>query len=264
MRIRKFGALLTTSLAAALVTLTFSTAPLSAQEAAVIKGKVTSETGEALGGANVTVAGTNQGVVTTANGTFTLTIGGAAAKGQQVVLIARYIGHKPVSRTVTLNAGEQEQNFQLAADPLRLEEVVVTGVGEATDRRKLPNVVASVSAEQLQAVPGQSALQAVEGKVAGVRLIPNSAQPGGEPSLRLRGATSIGGRQDPLYIVDGVIRAPRPRRCTGPMRQTGWCRSSPSAAARCPRAGFGSRPAWRAASTTCRPVCSSLTTMRGK
>jgi TonB-linked SusC/RagA family outer membrane protein len=205
MRIRKFGALLTTSLAAALVTLTFSTAPLSAQEAAVIKGKVTSETGEPLGGANVTVAGTNQGVVTTANGTFTLTIGGAAVKGQQVVLVARYIGHKPVNRTVTLTAGEQEQNFQLAADPLRLEEVVVTGVGEATDRRKLPNVVASVSAEQLQAVPGQSALQAVEGKVAGVRLIPNSAQPGGEPSLRLRGATSIGGRQDPLYIVDGVI-----------------------------------------------------------
>jgi TonB-linked SusC/RagA family outer membrane protein len=122
-----------------------------------------------------------------------------------VVLTARYIGHKPVTRTVSITAGEQEQNFQLASDPLRLDEVVVTGVAEATDRRKLPMTVASVSGEQLQAVPGQSALQAIEGKVAGVRLIPNSAQPGGEPSLRLRGATSIGGRQDPLIIVDGVI-----------------------------------------------------------
>ncbi len=204
MRVRKFGTLLATTVAAALVTLTFTAAPLAAQEA-VIKGKITSETGEPLGGANIVVANTNLGAVTTVNGTYTLTIGATAVHGQAVVITARYIGHKPVTRTVTLSAGEQEQNFQLAADPLRLEEVVVTGVAEATDRRKLPMTVASVGADQLQAVPGQSALQALEGKVSGVRLIPNSAQPGGEPSLRLRGATSIGGRQDPLIIVDGVI-----------------------------------------------------------
>src|SRR5207249_3446244 len=204
MRVRKFGTLLATSVAAALATLTLSTAPLSAQEA-VIKGKVTTEAGEPLGGANVVVANTNLGAITAANGTYTLTIGANATRGQQVVLTARYIGHKPVTRTVTLSSGEQEQNFQLAEDPLRLDEVVVTGVAEPTDRRKLPMTVASVNADQLQAVPGASALQAVEGKVAGVRLIPNSAQPGGEPSLRLRGATSIGGRQDPLIIVDGVI-----------------------------------------------------------
>src|SRR5713101_1670034 len=204
MRVRKFGTLLATGVAAALVTLTFSTAPLAAQEA-VIKGKITSETGEPLGGANVVVANTNLGAITAANGTYTLTIGANATRGQQVVLTARYIGHKPVTRTVTLSAGEQEQNFQLASDPLRLDEVVVTGVAEATDRRKLPMTVASVNSDQLQAVPGASALQAVEGKVAGVRLVPNSAQPGAEPSLRLRGATSIGGRQDPLVIVDGVI-----------------------------------------------------------
>jgi len=204
MRVRKFGTLLVTSVTAAIVTLTLSTAPLAAQEA-VIKGRITSETGEPLGGANVVVANTNLGAITTANGTYTLTIGATAVHGQAVVITARYIGHKPVTRTVTLSAGEQEQNFQLAGDPLRLEEVVVTGVAEATDRRKLPMTVASVGRDQLQAVPGGSAVQAIEGKVAGVRLVPNSAQPGSEPSLRLRGATSIGGRQDPLIIVDGVI-----------------------------------------------------------
>ena len=201
MRVPKFGPLLATSVAAALVALT---APLAAQEA-VIKGKVTSATGEPLGGASIVVANTNLGAVTAANGTYTLTIGANAAHGQQIVLTARYIGHKPITRTVALTGGEQQQDFQLAADPLRLEEVVVTGVAEATDRRKLPMTVATVGTDQLQAVPGGTALQAVEGKVAGVRLIPNSAQPGGEPVLRLRGATSIGGRQDPLIIVDGVI-----------------------------------------------------------
>jgi TonB-linked SusC/RagA family outer membrane protein len=203
MHVRKFGPLLATLVAAALVTLT---APpgLAAQEA-VIKGKITSDAGDPLGGAQVVVANSNLGAVTAANGTYTLTIGANAAHGQQVVITARYIGHKPVTRTVTLSSGEQTQDFQLASDPLRLEDIVVTGVAGATDRRKLPMTVASVSADQLQAVPGASALQAVEDKVSGVRLIPNSAQPGGEPSLRLRGATSIGGRQDPLIIVDGVI-----------------------------------------------------------
>ena len=82
------------------------TMPLAAQDA-VIKGRVTSQAGEPLGGANVLVANTNTGAVTDASGAYTLTIGAAAVRGQQVVLQARYIGHKPMSRTVTLTAGER-------------------------------------------------------------------------------------------------------------------------------------------------------------
>ncbi len=203
MRVLKSGTPLVAWATAAMLAL--SGTPLCAQQAAVIKGRVTAQTGEPLGGANVIVANTNLGAVTAQNGTYSISIGAEAARGQQVVLTARYIGHKPVVRTITLSQGEQEQNFELSADPLRLEEVVVTGVGEATSLKKLPFAVARVTDEQLQAVPGQSALAAVAGKIAGVRLVPNSAQPGGEPSLRLRGATSISGRQDPLIIVDGVI-----------------------------------------------------------
>src|SRR5437879_4147443 len=155
MRVPKSGTLLVACATAAIVAL--GGTPLRAQQAAVIKGRVTAQTGEPLGGANVIVANTNLGAVTAQNGTYTITIGQEAARGQQVVLTARYIGHKPVARTVTLSQGEQEQNFELAADPLRLEEVVVTGVGEATSLKKLPFAVARVTEEQLQAVPGQSA-----------------------------------------------------------------------------------------------------------
>jgi TonB-linked SusC/RagA family outer membrane protein len=182
----------------------FITLPLAAQDA-VIRGRVTAQSGEPLGGANVIVSNTNLGAVTAANGTYVLTVGGAAVRGQQVILTARYIGHKPVNRTITLGAGEQQQDFTLEADPLRLEEVVVTGVAEATDRRKLGFTVGAVSSDQLKAVPASNALEGVQGKIAGVRLVPQSAQPGSEPAVRLRGATSISGRQDPLYIVDGVI-----------------------------------------------------------
>jgi TonB-linked SusC/RagA family outer membrane protein len=182
----------------------FFTMPLAAQDA-VIRGRVTGATGDPLGGANVLVSNTNLGAVTAANGTYTLTVGGAAVKGQSVILTARYIGHKPVTRTITLSAGEQQQDFTLEPDPLRLEEVVVTGVADATDRRKLAFAVGTINEEQLKAVPAANALESMQGKIAGVRLVPQSAQPGSEPAVRLRGATSISGRQDPLYIVDGVI-----------------------------------------------------------
>ncbi|HXF96493.1 MAG TPA: SusC/RagA family TonB-linked outer membrane protein [Gemmatimonadales bacterium] len=202
MRPPRFDRFMAGGIGAALVLLGAS--PLPAQQA-VITGRVTSAAGEPLGGANVIVANTNFGAVTAANGTFTITIGAEAARGQQVVLTARQIGYKPVTRTITLTPGTQEQNFQLEPDPLRLEEVVVTGVGEAMERKKLPFAVGSVGELELQAVPGANAVQSLQGKVAGVRLVPQSAQPGSEVAIRLRGATSISGRQDPLYIVDGVI-----------------------------------------------------------
>ena len=203
MRTSRFGSVLVGSAAAALVVLIAS--PLPAQQGAVITGRVTSERGEPLGGANVFVANTGFRAATAANGTYTLTIDAEAVRGQQVTLIVRSISYRPGTRTVTLGPGTQEQNFELLPDPFRLEEVIVTGVGEATDRRKLSFAAASISADQLQAVPGANALEAIQGKVAGLRLVPQSAQPGSEPAIRLRGATSISGRQDPLYIVDGVI-----------------------------------------------------------
>lgn len=203
MRASRFAPLQAGGVAAAF--LVFLASPLLAQQGAVITGRVASQAGGPLGGATVVVATTNFGAATAANGTYTITVGADAVRGQEVVLTARYIGYRPASRTITLSAGSQEVNFDLVPDPLRLEEVIVTGVGEATALKKLPFAAGRVDAEQLQEVPGSSALVALQGKVAAVRLVPTSAQPGGEVSLRLRGATSISGRQDPLYVVDGVI-----------------------------------------------------------
>jgi TonB-linked SusC/RagA family outer membrane protein len=177
-------------------------APLQAQQV-VINGRVTTTTGEPLGGANITVSGSDSRGTSAENGNYSLTIG--SATGGTATLTARFIGYKPQSRTVTLRAGTQEQNFQLERDPFRLEEVVVTGTAEATTLRKTTFTVGRVNEEQLQEVPGASALVAVQGKISAVRLVPTSSQPGGDVALRLRGATSISGRQDPLIIVDGVI-----------------------------------------------------------
>ncbi|HUF25472.1 MAG TPA: SusC/RagA family TonB-linked outer membrane protein [Gemmatimonadaceae bacterium] len=183
----------------------FDAQPLAAQQGAVITGRVTSDRGEPLGGASVVVGNTNLGAVASTNGSYTITVAAEAVRGQQVAVTARYIGYRPSTRTITLTSGTQQLDFELRQDPLRLEEVIVTGVGEAMSLRKVPFAVGRVTEEQLQLVPGSSALVALQGKVAGVRLTPTTAQPGGEVSIRLRGATSISGRQDPLFIIDGVI-----------------------------------------------------------
>ncbi len=190
---------------ATLVWLGAGVAPLVAQNAATISGRVVSERGDPLGGATLIVNNTNFGATTGANGTYTITISASAARGQTVTLTARFLGFKPSARQVVINLGVQEQNFTLEPDPLRLDELVVTGVSEATSTKKLAFAIGRVSAEQLQEVPGTSAVQALQGKVAGVRMVPTSSQPGGEVSIRLRGATSISGTQDPLFIVDGII-----------------------------------------------------------
>jgi TonB-linked SusC/RagA family outer membrane protein len=179
--------------------------PVAAQNAAVITGRVMSERGDPLGGATVVIANSNWGTSTASNGTYTINVAAASARGQTVTLTARYLGYRPQSRSITLTAGTQEQNFTLAADPLRLDELVVTGVSEATSTRKLAFSVGKVTEAQLQEVPGGSAVSALQGKVAGVKISGATGEPGVAPNIKLRGATSIGGRQDPLIIVDGII-----------------------------------------------------------
>ncbi len=199
-----YGHPLVGGLAAAALALCLAV-PAAAQQATVITGKVTSaDNGEPLGGATVTVANTNFGAVTTADGSYQITLRAGLVTGQQLSLTARAIGHKPVTVVAPVGAGAKPINFALPEDVFRLEEVVVTGTAQATSAKSVSFAVAKVTSDEVP-VPGASALVGLEGKVAGLQYVPNSAQPGSDVAIRLRGATSIGGRQDPLYVVDGVI-----------------------------------------------------------
>ncbi|HEY6208265.1 MAG TPA: SusC/RagA family TonB-linked outer membrane protein [Gemmatimonadales bacterium] len=187
-------------------------------QSAVITGKVTGRQGEALGGVIVAIDELSTAVATTVTGTYTLTVAPEKTKGQTVTLRARYIGYKPEVKQITLTPGTQTQDLELKFDPMQLDAVVVTGVAEATEAKKLTFAVGHVDASQLQQAPAVSALGSLEGKVAGVRLIQGSGAPGGEPNIRLRAATALTspaactsppcGSTDvpgPLIIVDGTI-----------------------------------------------------------
>ncbi|AHG89280.1 TonB-dependent outer membrane protein, SusC/RagA [Gemmatirosa kalamazoonensis] len=180
----------------------------AAQAPATINGRVTSDAGVPLPGANVIITELNISVGTNAQGGFTIQIPGARVNGQTVQLRVRSVGFQPTSRPVVVRSGTQTMNFELKTDVLRLSEVVVTGVAEGTERAKVPFSVGRVTAADLP-VPALDPMKALAGKVAGLRVAnTGSGRPGTEPEIQLRGPTSInatGRSNGPLIIVDGAI-----------------------------------------------------------
>ena len=173
---------------------------------AVVRGRVIDDRGDALPAATVQIAELNVGVYTNSAGAYTILIPAVRVAGQAVTLKVRVIGHKPAVRQLVLSAGEHAEDFTLATDPNLLEEVVVTGVQEATEQIKVPFSVTRIDASRMP-VAAEDPLRQLQGKIA-ANIVSNSGRPGSQPAVLLRGPTSInatGRGQDPLYIVDGVI-----------------------------------------------------------
>jgi TonB-linked SusC/RagA family outer membrane protein len=85
-----------------------------------------------------------------------------------------------------------------------LDEVVVTAMGITKGQKGLSQAVTSISSEELTGAAQRSALNALQGKVAGVSITTNSGAPGSSSRIVLRGYSSIEGNNEPLFVVDGV------------------------------------------------------------
>src|SRR6185295_6360824 len=197
------------TIGAALLGLVLALPVASAQaQNAVITGKVTSEFGQPVDQANVYINDLAISVGTNAQGVYTITVPAARVSGQAINLRVRAIGYQPGLRPIKLTAGSQTQDFALKQDVNRLNEVVVTGtVGEGTERSKVPFAISRLTAEDIP-VPALDPIQALTGKVAGLRIASSTGRPGNAPEVMLRGPTSInaqGRSQSPLYVVDGII-----------------------------------------------------------
>ena len=160
-----------------------------------VTGKVTSRVNnEPLPGATVTIKGTSSATVTDENGRYTITV-----PQQGSVLSVSYAGMEVQEVTVN-QAGAID--FSLIATSSSLNEVVVVGYG--TQRRAaVTGAISSVKAEQLATVSSARIDQALQGRTAGVMVMPISGAPGAGLRIRIRGTGSNAG-SDPLYIVDGV------------------------------------------------------------
>ncbi|HEV7836575.1 MAG TPA: TonB-dependent receptor plug domain-containing protein, partial [Gemmatimonadaceae bacterium] len=193
-------------LISALLVLAVVTPALAQGQAAVITGRVISDQGQPLAGANVFVPELNISVATNQSGAFTVTVPGARVRGQAIVLRARAIGYQPSATPITLNSGSQSFDFSLKKDLTELSAVVVTGVTRATEQIKLPFTVTRVDTTQMP-VSGSNPLTQLQGKIPGALIVNASGRPGAAPSIVLRGPVSLnatGRTQQPLYLLDGV------------------------------------------------------------
>ncbi len=176
---------------------------VQAQTATTFRGKVTNDAGESVPGATVQIENTQYGTVTDFSGDYAFQ---ANLDTGSHTLVFRSVGL--LTEEVSVSVGTQTEivnDIQLSTDILNLDEIVVTGSSVATSRRQLGNAISTIDSKSLEKSAAVAVDQALSGKIAGALVQQNSGDPAGGISIRLRGASTVTGSSDPLYIVDGVL-----------------------------------------------------------
>ncbi len=167
---------------------------LMAQNAKV-SGSVKNTSGESVPGVTVLVKGTTNGTITDLNGNFS--IGNVPS---DAVLLFSFVGMK--AQEVKFS-GKTNIQIIMEDQSIGLDEVVAVGYGSMR-KKDVTGSVASVNRDNILSNPSMNAVQAIQGKVAGVDIYSTGQKPGDAPSIRVRGNRSIKASNDPLYVVDGI------------------------------------------------------------
>lgn len=168
---------------------------LSFAQARQISGIVKDVSGEPVIGVNVSVKGTGNGSITDLDGKFTI-----PDVKEKDVLVVSYIGYL----TQSVSVGKQTSFIiTLKEDTQALDEVVVVGYG-VQKKRDLSGAISSVKSRDITAIPTTNALEALQGKVAGLDLTASSGKAGADLSFTIRGERSLKASNAPLILVDGI------------------------------------------------------------
>jgi TonB-linked SusC/RagA family outer membrane protein len=197
MRYPPFGA----AVAALCVSLSALTS-VHAQSPGRIAGAVTDERGTPLPAVRVNVAGTTLGAATGSDGRYTIN---GVPPGDRIVRASR-LGYGPRSQPVSVVEGQiATANFVLTAQAVLVEGMVVVGYG-TQKATSLTGSIASVDAKDLESRSVANPIQALQGKMSGLRVTQTSGQPGREGvGLGIRGQGSFSGDRSPLVIIDDVV-----------------------------------------------------------
>ncbi|HEX8245653.1 MAG TPA: carboxypeptidase regulatory-like domain-containing protein, partial [Longimicrobium sp.] len=191
---------------AIMVAVAFAPASLLAQEPAVVSGRVTNASGAPENAVLVRIEALSVGTTTGADGSYRLVVPASRVRaGQTVTITASRVGLASSSRQITLNPGASlTQNFQLGSDVLRLGEIVATGQGTATTRARATTTVNTVSSQAIEESRENNVVAALAGKAPNVLVTSSSGDPGAGAYIQIRGAASVYGGTQPLFVVDGT------------------------------------------------------------
>ncbi len=180
-----------------LIFLFFATGNILLAQRETVSGKVTGAAdGFPLPGVTIVITGTLEGTITDVDGNYSIGV----APNQSLTF--SFIGFQSVEIPVN---NRQVIDVVLVETAFDIEEVVVVGYGE-TKVKDLTSSITTVKSEDLVKTPTGQAMQALQGKVAGMQVV-SSGSPGSSPTIRIRGIGSYPGLGDtsPLYVVDGVF-----------------------------------------------------------
>ena len=160
-----------------------------------ITGRVLDEQGEPVMGAVVKEAGAKSGAITDIDGNFTLD----AHDGETVEV--SYIGYQPQ----TVKVGPKDAyDIQMRPSSKTLNEVVVTALGIKKEAKSLSYNVQQVNGSEVLKVADANFVNNLNGKIAGVTINSSSSGIGGSSRVVMRGAKSINGNNNVLYVIDGI------------------------------------------------------------
>ena len=155
---------------------------------------VSQDDNEPVVGVSVLVVGTNVGTVTGADGRFSLTV--PQGKSQ---LRFTYVGME----TLEVSARPQ-MRIVLRSGATNIDEIVVTAMGIKRSAKALGYSATAVNGDEIAAARTADVMSSLQGKVAGVQISSATGDPGSSNSVIIRGISSLGGNNQPLYVIDGV------------------------------------------------------------
>lgn len=159
-----------------------------------LTGQVTAEDGSTLPGVNVSLKNTTKGTTTNDKGQYALPV------EQGSTLVFSFIGFKSKEAQI---GNQTKLDIILTNDETQLQEIVITSLGIAREKKALGYAVQEIKADKLTLARDPNIGNALAGKIAGVQVLGQSAAKFGTPSIRIRGINSLAG-SDPLYVVDGT------------------------------------------------------------
>lgn len=161
-----------------------------------VKGVVMSVSdGEPVIGATIMPVGGGEGTATDIDGNFTLSIGPNVKE-----IRVSYVGM--ATKVVPATPGT-EMHIDLSSTATDLDEVMVVAYGTAK-KSAYTGSASVVKSDALETSLVSNAVDAINGRVAGVQMLSSNGQPGSSPSVRIRGVGSINAENSPLYVVDGI------------------------------------------------------------
>ena len=163
-----------------------------------VKGTVfDGESNEPLIGVTIMQEGTNNGVITDIDGSYSIEIKGVA----KATLVYSYIGMQSQQHVVTPQT--HKLDITMKSDAQMVDEVVVVAYG-IRKKGTIAGSVSTVKSEKMENVPAPSFDQALQGQSGGLTVISNSGEPSKAAVFQIRGTNSINSGTAPLFILDGV------------------------------------------------------------